>query len=121
MVCSEGLSSRQSQAKSGLATWIIIMAGCPRGAKRRAGVPTHYYATNPRAIGTVGEKSGKIGLCNAKCRGNQPFLGERLPEAVRGLQPTKDLRTEQPPHNLATALAMSAQCGYNAAGRIAVT
>src|ERR1700726_4373423 len=97
MVCSEGLSSRQSQAKSGLARWIIIMAGCPRGAKTRAGVHTHYYATNPRVIGTVGEKSGKTGLCNAKCRGNRPLLGEPLPEVVRGFQPRKDLRTEQPP------------------------
>ena len=29
MVCSEGLSSRQSQANSGLAGWMIIMGGGP--------------------------------------------------------------------------------------------
>ena len=40
MVCSEGLSSRQSQAKRGLAAWTIIMGCGPAGGETRRG--GHY-------------------------------------------------------------------------------
>ncbi len=43
MVCSDGLSSRQSQAKSGLAVWMIIMrSGSERSWDVRQGTHDNY-------------------------------------------------------------------------------
>src|SRR5262249_9524583 len=97
IVCSEGLSSRQSQAKRGLAAWTIIMGGGPEGGETRRGGHTSYYATNPRSVGGVGEKSRKKSSWEAKCRKNRPLLGERLPNQGRDSRIRKHLRTEQPP------------------------
>ena len=57
MVYSEGLFSRQSQAKSGLAAWTIIMGGGPEVGETRRKAHDDYYATNPRNVGAMGEKS----------------------------------------------------------------
>ena len=69
----------------------------PRVGRRGEEATTLYYATNPRSVGAVGEKSWEIGLCDAKCRENQAFLGERLLEQARDSRTLKHLRAEQPP------------------------
>src|SRR4051812_50220851 len=60
MVCSEGLSSRQTQAKSGLAWWMIVMAGCPRGAttKELESLPITTQQI-PESLAPWGEKQEK--------------------------------------------------------------
>ena len=73
MVCSEGLSSRQSQAKRGLAAWMIIMGGRPEGVERRGAEATPIttqqipaslapWSKNREKIALAMQSTGKTGL-----------------------------------------------------------
>jgi hypothetical protein len=58
---------------------MIIMEGGPEVEVTRRKAHDDYYATNPRSVGAVGEKSRKKSFCQAKSRKNWQLLGERLP------------------------------------------
>ena len=59
---------------------------------------TDYYATNPRSVGRVVEKSRKTPVCDAKLGKYRRFLGEGLSDTKRETSIIKDLRAAHPPH-----------------------
>jgi hypothetical protein len=51
----------------------------------RGGIDAHddYYATNPRSVGEMVEKSKKKPFCDAKLGKRRVFLGDRVLESQR--------------------------------------
>jgi hypothetical protein len=46
--------------EEGLGGVDVIMGGGPEGEKAKRGADTTYYATNPRTVGALGEKSSAM-------------------------------------------------------------
>ena len=107
MVCSEGLSSRQSQAKSGLAAWMIIMEVRPRGWGDEEGSPYPLLRNKSPQRWRRGRKIVKNSTLRCKVAEKTRQLGERLRTSRHGAWVSKDLRTAQPPHFDVSVLALS--------------
>jgi hypothetical protein len=75
---------------------IIMGSGPEYSLEVKRGTHDHYYATNPRTVGALVEKSKKNSPCGAKYGNYRWFLGEDRPEPKRGASITKELRTAPP-------------------------